>query len=63
MRQLIDGLSKDLTILLIEHDMDLALELVQRVVCLHDGSVIAKGSPDEIRDNETVQAVYLGSEA
>lgn len=61
MRELIDGLPDDLTILLIEHDMDLALELVDRVVCLHNGSVIAEGSPGEIRENETVQAVYLGS--
>lgn len=62
MRQLIDGLSRELTILLIEHDMNLALELVEQVMCLHNGKVIAEGTPDEIRDNEEVQAVYLGSQ-
>jgi branched-chain amino acid transport system ATP-binding protein len=59
MRQLIKGLGDELTLVLIEHDMGLALELVQRVLCLDNGATVATGSPDEIRDNEDVQAVYL----
>ena len=59
MRQLISGLPDDLTIVLIEHDMGLALDLVQRVVCLENGRMLAVGSPEEIRENEDVQAVYL----
>jgi branched-chain amino acid transport system ATP-binding protein len=62
MRRLIDELPRDLTLVLIEHDMDLALELVEWVVVLDNGNMIASGPPDEIRNNETVQAVYLKSD-
>jgi branched-chain amino acid transport system ATP-binding protein len=61
MRQLIQNLSRDLTIVLIEHDMDLALGLVDRVFCLHYGQVIAEETPERIRENERVQEVYLGA--
>jgi branched-chain amino acid transport system ATP-binding protein len=59
MRELVEGLSRDLTIVLIEHDMNIALELVERVLVLDNGNPIAEGTPDEIRDDERVQAVYL----
>ena len=62
MRRIIDDLPRDITLVLIEHDMDLALELVQRVIVLDNGKMIADGTPDEIRGNETVQAVYLKSD-
>ncbi len=58
---LIRSLPKSLTIVLIEHDMDLALGLVDQVTCLHFGRVIAEGTPDAIRVNATVQEVYLGA--
>lgn len=58
---LIRGLPKTLTIVLIEHDMDLALGLVDRVTCLHFGKVIAEGDPNAIRENATVQEIYLGA--
>jgi branched-chain amino acid transport system ATP-binding protein len=45
---------------LIEHDIDLALSLVDHVTCLHNGTVLVEGSPDAIRANERVQQVYLG---
>lgn len=61
MMQLIQNLSRDLTIVLIEHDMDLALELVDRVFCLHYGQVIAEETPERIREDERVQEVYLGA--
>lgn len=61
MRRLISSLSPDLAMVLIEHDMSIALELVERVLVLDNGRRIAEGSPDEIRDNEQVQAVYLRS--
>jgi branched-chain amino acid transport system ATP-binding protein len=57
---LIRSLPKTLTIVLIEHDMDLALGLVDKVTCLHYGRLIAEGAPDEIRENATVQEIYLG---
>ena len=59
MGRLIENLPRELTIVLIEHDMGLALDLVERVACLENGSVLAVGSPAEIRQNEEVQAVYL----
>ena len=62
MRELIQGLSRDLTIVLIEHDMDIALDLAEHVLVLDNGSTIAEGTPDEIRADERVQAVYLKSD-
>ncbi len=59
MRGLIRELPDDLTVILIEHDMGLALDLVHHVLCLENGVRLAEGSPDEIRQNEDVQAVYL----
>ena len=59
---LIRSLPKTLTIILIEHDMDLALGLVDMVTCLHFGKVIAEGDPNAIRENATVQEIYLGAD-
>jgi branched-chain amino acid transport system ATP-binding protein len=58
---LVRSLPKSLTIVLIEHDMDLALGLVDYVTCLHFGQVIAEGTPQAIRENATVQEIYLGA--
>ena len=51
---------RDLTLLLIEHDMDVALELAERVVVLHQGRVLAEGDRDQIRRNPRVAEIYLG---
>ena len=56
----ISGLPKSLTMILIEHDMDLALGLVDYVTCLHEGKVLVEAAPDAIRTNDLVQDVYLG---
>jgi branched-chain amino acid transport system ATP-binding protein len=60
MAELIRALPRDLTLVLIEHDMELALGLVDHVTCLHNGHVLAEGPPAAIRENQTVQEVYLG---
>lgn len=60
LRQLLDSLPATLPLILIEHDMSLALGLAERVLCLHNGRQIALGSPSEVRDDPQVQAVYLG---
>ena len=54
--------SRDTTILLIEHDMDVALDLVDRVTVLVQGRVLAEGSKDEIRGNPKVAAIYFGTD-
>jgi len=51
---------RDLTLLLIEHDMDVALDLADRVVVLHQGRVLAEGDRDQIRRNPRVAEIYLG---
>ena len=58
---LLRALDREITLLLIEHDMDVALRVAERVTMMHDGRVIVEGTPDEIRANETVHALYLGS--
>ena len=59
MKELINGLPRDLSMVLIEHDMDIALDLVDRVLVLDNGHMIAEGRPDEIRNNQEVIDVYL----
>ena len=61
MAEMIRGLPEDLTVLLIEHDMELALGLADRVTCLHYGEVLTEGSAEEIRRDPRVQEVYLGT--
>jgi branched-chain amino acid transport system ATP-binding protein len=56
---LIRRISKQLTILIVEHDMEVVMELAQRITVLHYGAVLAEGSPAEIQHNPRVQEVYL----
>jgi branched-chain amino acid transport system ATP-binding protein len=50
-----------ITLILIEHDMDVALRVAHWVTMMHDGRVIVEGTPDEIRANQTVHDLYLGT--
>ena len=52
--------SHGITVLLIEHDMDIALAVASRVIVMHDGEKILEGTPDEIRASERVREIYLG---
>ncbi len=58
--EVIEKLSKKMTIILIEHSMDVVLRLCNIITVLNEGRVVAEGSPDEISKNEEVQRVYLG---
>jgi branched-chain amino acid transport system ATP-binding protein len=58
--QLLLSLDRDVTLLLIEHDMDVALTVAERVTMMHDGVVIVEGSPAEIRADQRVHDLYLG---
>ena len=60
MANVIRGLPPTLALILIEHDIDLALGLVGRVVVMSQGAVLVEGKPDEIRRNAQVQEIYLG---
>ena len=63
MADLVRTLPREITLVIIEHDMDLVMNLVDIVSCLHNGSVVAEESPGAIRQNELVQAIYLGTAA
>ncbi len=52
----------DATVVVIEHDMPLVMSICDRVYCLEAGSVIASGSPDEVRNHPRVVASYLGTD-
>ena len=58
--ELLLGLGREITLILIEHDMDVALRVAELVTMMHDGHVIVEGTPDEIRANELVHDLYLG---
>ena len=60
MADLLVGLDPAITVLMIEHDMDIALALASHVTVLHYGRVIADGSPDQIRNDSQVREIYLG---
>jgi branched-chain amino acid transport system ATP-binding protein len=53
-------LDRSITLILIEHDMDVALRVAEHVTMMHDGRKIVEGTPDEIRANATVHELYLG---
>src|SRR5262249_17081546 len=60
MAGLLARLDPAITVLMIEHDMDIALELSPHVTVLHYGCVIADGSRDEVRADPQVREIYLG---
>jgi branched-chain amino acid transport system ATP-binding protein len=59
-KALVSSLGEELTVLLIEHDIDLVMDLSRHVVVLHQGAKLAEGPPATVRANPEVQAAYLG---
>lgn len=60
MVRLVRSLIGEVTILLIEHDMDVITEIAEKITVLYNGAILAEGSPEAIAKDETVQNVYLG---
>lgn len=60
MMELIQAISKNLTVILIDHNIDLVISISHMITVLNQGGVIAEGTPDEIQKNERVQEAYLG---
>jgi branched-chain amino acid transport system ATP-binding protein len=56
---LVRRIAKDLTILIVEHDMPLVMEIASRITVFNYGAVLADGPPAEIQNNPRVQEVYL----
>jgi branched-chain amino acid transport system ATP-binding protein len=57
---LIRELPRDITLVMIEHDIDIALALADRVTVLHRGNIILDGTPEEVKANAQVREVYFG---
>jgi branched-chain amino acid transport system ATP-binding protein len=49
-----------MTVLLVEHDMEVVFRLAHMITVLHRGAVIADGTPDQVKSNDDVQRAYLG---
>jgi branched-chain amino acid transport system ATP-binding protein len=55
------SLEREVTLILIEHDMDVALTVAERVTMMHQGRVVMEGTPAEARSSKLVHDLYLGS--
>jgi branched-chain amino acid transport system ATP-binding protein len=62
MLALMADLPRDITLLIVEHDMDVVFSLADMITVLHLGEVLALGTPREIQNNEKVREVYMGGQ-
>jgi ABC-type branched-subunit amino acid transport system ATPase component len=58
--RLVESLHGDLSILLVEHDVDLVLDVADRITVLHEGAVLSEGTPEAVAADQRVQEVYMG---
>ncbi len=61
--QLLKNIRRGRTLIVVEHDMDAVFELAERITVLHEGALLAEGTPTEIQRNKMVQEAYLGGVA
>ncbi|MBA3277376.1 MAG: ABC transporter ATP-binding protein [Geodermatophilaceae bacterium] len=59
--ELVLALPREITVVIVEHDLDVVFALAERVTVLHLGQVLLTGTPDEVRGSAAVQEAYLGS--
>ena len=59
--ELIAALPREVTVLIIEHDIDVAFRIADRVTVLNQGRLVADGKPEEIRADEQIRAIYFGA--
>jgi branched-chain amino acid transport system ATP-binding protein len=63
MHELISAIPRSLTVIVIEHDMDIVLDIADRIIVLDYGRVLEQGTPAEIRASAVVRQRYLGESA
>jgi branched-chain amino acid transport system ATP-binding protein len=61
--ELLESFDDRLTLLLIEHDMEVAFRIAERIVVMADGAQVMAGSPEQVRADPHVHRIYLGTEA
>lgn len=60
LQSILEGLRGDYTMMVVEHNVDFIVEIVDRLTVIHRGQLLAEGTPEEIKNNSRVQEVYLG---
>lgn len=61
--ELLNGLAGDHTVIVVEHDMEFVRSIARTVTVLHQGSVLAEGTMEQVQNNKDVIEVYLGEPA
>jgi branched-chain amino acid transport system ATP-binding protein len=59
---IIKGLGGEITVLMVDHDMEMVFEVAERIIVLHYGEIIADGTPAEIEADQKVREIYMGIE-
>jgi branched-chain amino acid transport system ATP-binding protein len=58
--QLLQQIPRQISIIIIEHDMEVALRVAERITVMHQGAIVVEGTPQEIQENQTVHDIYMG---
>lgn len=61
--EMIQKLPRSVALLVIEHDMDVVFAIADRITVIHHGEVIFSGTPEEVRNDDTVRQIYFGGGA
>ena len=59
---IIKTLDSNITVLIVDHDMDMVFEAAERIIVLHFGEIISDGTPQEVKTNQKVKEIYMGIE-